>query len=622
MQKEEIYKKFEELDKVAALGGGVVRIDKQHEAGRMTARERIDMLLDKGTFVELDKFVTHRCTNFGMEKNKIPGDGVVSGYGKIEGRQVFVYAYDFTAYGGTLSSTNAAKIVKVQTLALKNGAPVIALNDSGGARIQEGVGSLAGYASIFYQNTMASGVVPQISAILGPCAGGACYSPALTDFIFMVKEKSHMFITGPDVVKTVTHETVEKEELGGAYVHSSKSGVTHFVCDTEEETLMSIRELLSFLPSNNMEDAPSLPCSDDIRRETETLQTVIPDDPNVPYDMKDVIEPVVDNHYFFEVMSHFAKNVVVGFARLGGQSVGIVANQPAFLAGVLDIDASDKAARFIRFCDCFNIPLVTFEDVPGFLPGCQQEHDGIIRHGAKIVYAYAEATVPKITLITRKAYGGAYIVMSSKPIGADINLAYPMAEIAVMGAEGAVNILYRKAEGEEKAQAMKAYNEQFSNPYRAAELGFIDEIIMPRQTRYKLIQALEMAKNKSQSNPPKKHGNMPLITRKAYGGAYIVMSSKPIGADINLAYPMAEIAVMGAEGAVNILYRKAEGEEKAQAMKAYNEQFSNPYRAAELGFIDEIIMPRQTRYKLIQALEMAKNKSQSNPPKKHGNMPL
>ena len=479
MQKEEIYKKFEELDKVAALGGGVVRIDKQHEAGRMTAREPIDLLLDKGTFVELDKFVTHRCTNFGMEKNKIPGDGVVSGYGKIEGRQVFVYAYDFTAYGGTLSSTNAAKIVKVQTLALKNGAPVIALNDSGGARIQEGVGSLAGYASIFYQNTMASGVVPQISAILGPCAGGACYSPALTDFIFMVKEKSHMFITGPDVVKAVTHETVEKEELGGAYVHSSKSGVTHFVCDTEEETLMSIRELLSFLPSNNMEDAPSLPCSDDIRRETETLQTVIPDDPNVPYDMKDVIEPVVDNHYFFEVMSHFAKNVVVGFARLGGQSVGIVANQPAFLAGVLDIDASDKAARFIRFCDCFNIPLVTFEDVPGFLPGCQQEHDGIIRHGAKIVYAYAEATVPKITLITRKAYGGAYIVMSSKPIGADINLAYPMAEIAVMGAEGAVNILYRKAEGEEKAQAMKAYNEQFSNPYRAAELGFIDEIIMP-----------------------------------------------------------------------------------------------------------------------------------------------
>ena len=440
------YAMFQERDRIASLGGGVEKIEKQHESGKMTARERIEMLLDKGTFVELDKLMVHRCTNYGMDKNKIPGDGVVSGYGKIEGRQVFVYAYDFTAYGGTLSSTNAAKIVKVQTLALKNGAPVIALNDSGGARIQEGVGSLAGYASIFYQNTMASGVVPQISAILGPCAGGACYSPALTDFIFMVKEKSHMFITGPDVVKAVTHETVEKEELGGAYVHSSKSGVTHFVCDTEEETLMSIRELLSFLPSNNMEDAPSLPCSDDIRRETETLQTVIPDDPNVPYDMKDVIEPVVDNHYFFEVMSHFAKNVVVGFARLGGQSVGIVANQPAFLAGVLDIDASDKAARFIRFCDCFNIPLVTFEDVPGFLPGCQQEHDGIIRHGAKIVYAYAEATVPKITLITRKAYGGAYIVMNSKQTGADVNFAYPSAEIAVMGADGAINILFRKAD--------------------------------------------------------------------------------------------------------------------------------------------------------------------------------
>ena len=503
MQKEEIYKKFEELDKVAALGGGVVRIDKQHEAGRMTARERIDMLLDKGTFVELDKFVTHRCTNFGMEKNKIPGDGVVSGYGKIEGRQVFVYAYDFTAYGGTLSSTNAAKIVKVQTLALKNGAPVIALNDSGGARIQEGVGSLAGYASIFYQNTMASGVVPQISAILGPCAGGACYSPALTDFIFMVKEKSHMFITGPDVVKAVTHETVEKEELGGAYVHSSKSGVTHFVCDTEEETLMSIRELLSFLPSNNMEDAPFTPCSDDIHRRVEALQTVIPEDPNMPYDIKDIIEPVLDNQYFFEVMPHFAKNVVIGFGRLNGRSVGIVANQPAYLAGVLDIDASDKAARFIRFCDCFNIPLITFEDVPGFLPGTMQEHNGIIRHGAKIVYAYAEATVPKITLITRKAYGGAYIVMSSKPTGADVNLAYPQAEIAVMGAEGAVNILYRKSSAEEKQEIIKEYESKFSNPYRAAERGLIDEVIMPRDTRYKLVQALEMAHNKN-------HGNMPL----------------------------------------------------------------------------------------------------------------
>lgn len=510
MKKEQIHKQFEELDKAASLGGGMARIEKLHEAGRMTARERIATLLDKDTFVELDKFVVHLCTDFDMDKHKIPGDGMVSGYGKIDNRLVFVYAYDFTAFGGTLSATNAAKIVKVQTLALKNGAPVIALNDSGGARIQEGVGSLSGYASIFYQNTMASGVVPQISAILGPCAGGACYSPALTDFIFMVKEKSHMFITGPDVVKAVTHEEVEKEELGGAYAHSTKSGVAHFMCDTEEETLMSIRELLSFLPSNNMEDAPAVACSDNIRRETEDLETLIPDDPNLPYDIKDLIESVVDNHYFFEVMPHFAKNVVIGFARLAGQSVGIVANQPAFLAGVLDIDASDKAARFIRFCDCFNIPLITFEDVPGFLPGCQQEHSGIIRHGAKIVYAYAEATVPKITLITRKAYGGAYIVMSSKPTGADINLAYPTAEIAVMGAAGAINILYRKADEAEKARAEEAYKTQFSNPYRAAELGFIDEIIRPRQTRFQLIRALEMAKNKSQSNPPKKHGNMPL----------------------------------------------------------------------------------------------------------------
>ena len=468
------------------------------------------MLLDKGTFCELDKFVTHRCNDFGMDKKQIAGDGMVTGYGKIDGRLVFVYAYDFTAHGGSLSETNAAKIVKVQQLSLKTGAPIIALNDSGGARIQEGVNSLAGYASIFYNNTMASGVVPQISAILGPCAGGACYSPALTDFIFMVKENSHMFITGPDVVKTVTNEEVGKEELGGAATHSSKSGVAHFMCSNEEETLMSIRELLSFLPSNNMEDAPVAPCSDDVNRLTESLQTVIPEDPNQPYDIKDIVEPVLDNQYFFEVMPHFAKNIVVGFGRLNGRSVGIVANQPAFLAGVLDIDASDKAARFIRFCDCFNIPIITFEDVPGFLPGTNQEHNGIIRHGAKIVYAYAEATVPKITLITRKAYGGAYIVMASKPTGADINLAYPQAEIAVMGAEGAVNILYRKASAEEKSAIIKEYEEKFSNPYRASERGLIDEIIMPRDTRHKLIQALEMASNKNQSNPPKKHGNMPL----------------------------------------------------------------------------------------------------------------
>ena len=510
MENEKRYKEFIELDKAASLGGGLSKIDKQHEAGKLTARERIDLLLDKGSFVEMDKFVVHRCTDFNMEKSKIAGDGVVSGHGKIDGRLVFVYAYDFTVLGGSLSASNANKILKVQSLALKNGAPVIALNDSGGARIQEGVESLTGYASIFYQNTLSSGVIPQISAILGPCAGGACYSPALTDFIFMVKEKSHMFVTGPDVVKAVTHEEVTKEDLGGAYTHTSQSGVAHFMNDTEEETLTSIRELLSFLPSNNMEDAPVRPCNDDIRREEESLKQVIPDDPNIPYDIKDIIEPVVDDHYFFEVMPSFAKNVVIGFARMGGRSVGIVANQPAYYAGVLDIDASDKAARFIRFCDCFNIPLITFEDVPGFLPGTNQEHNGIIRHGAKVVYAYAEATVPKITLITRKAYGGAYIVMSSKQTGADVNLAYPMAEIAVMGASGAVNILYRSENEEAKAEAVSEYTQKFANPYRAAELGYIDEIILPKQTRYKLIQALEMTQNKSVTHPPRKHGNMPL----------------------------------------------------------------------------------------------------------------
>ena len=507
---EQIYQDFLERSRSAEQGGGADKQRKQHEAGKLTARERIELLLDKGTFVELDKFVTHRCTNYGMDKHKIPGDGVVSGYGKIDGRQVFVYAYDFTVLGGSLSATNANKIVKVQTMALKNGAPVIALNDSGGARIQEGVESLTGYANIFFQNTIASGVIPQISAILGPCAGGACYSPALTDFIFMVNEKSHMFVTGPDVVKAVTHEEVDKEELGGAYAHNSKSGVAHFMGNSEEEVLMGIRELFSFLPSNNMEDAPVVATADDIRREDERLQTVIPDDPNMPYDVKEIIESVVDDHYFFEIMPHFAKNVVIGFARLGGRSVGIVANQPAFLAGVLDIDASDKAARFIRFCDCFNIPIITLEDVPGFLPGCTQEHNGIIRHGAKIVYAYVEATVPKITLILRKAYGGAYIVMSSKQTGSDVNLAYPMAEIAVMGAQGAVNILYRNADEETRKKAVEEYTENFANPYKAAELGYIDEIILPKQTRFKLIQALDMAHNKIRSNPPKKHGNMPL----------------------------------------------------------------------------------------------------------------
>ena len=510
MEREEQYNKFHEINKAAEAGGGVDRIQKQHESGKMTARERIDMLLDKGTFVEMDKLAIHKCTNFGMDKNHIPGDGVVSGYGKINGRLVFVYAYDFTVYGGTLSAVNSKKIVKVQELALKNGAPIIALNDSGGARIQEGVESLTGYASIFYQNTISSGVIPQISAIMGPCAGGACYSPALTDFIFMVKENSHMFVTGPDVVKTVTHEDVNKEELGGAYTHSSKSGVSHFLGNSEEEVLMAIRELLTFLPSNNMDDAPVSPSKDDVNRIEEALQTVVPVDPNMPYDMKDIIEPVLDDHYFFEIMPHFAKNALVGFGRLGGRSVGIVANQPAYLAGVLDIDASDKMARFIRFCDCFNIPVVTLVDVPGFLCGTNQEHNGIIRHGAKIVFAYAEATVPKLTVITRKAYGGAYIVMSSKQIGSDVNFAYPTAEVAVMGAEGAVNILYRKADEETKQKAIQEYKENFANPYRVAELGYIDEIIEPKDTRKKLIQGLEMARNKMNTLPPKKHGNIPL----------------------------------------------------------------------------------------------------------------
>ena len=501
---------FERLSKAAELGGGQDRIDKQHESGKLTARERINVLLDAGTFVELDKLVVHRCVDFDMEKTKIPGDGIVSGYGKIDGKMVYVFAYDFTVFGGSLSRSNADKIIKLQKLAVKNGAPIIAINDSGGARIQEGVASLGGYADIFYLNVMASGVVPQISLIMGPCAGGAVYSPALTDFIFMVKEKSHMFVTGPDVIKAVTHEEVTKEELGGAMTHNSKSGVAHFMGESEESTLMMIRELFQFLPSNNMEDSPFKPTTDDIRREDEKLQSLIPDDPNKPYDMKLLINSVVDNGYFYEVMPYFAQNIIIGFAFLGGKSVGIVANQPAMLAGVLDVDASLKAARFVRFCDCFNIPLITLEDVPGFLPGTIQEHNGIIKHGAKLLYAFSEATVPKITLITRKAYGGAYCVMSSKHIGSDINYAYPAAEIAVMGSEGAVNILYRGVDESTKNKALEDYKHQFANPYQAAALGYIDEIIMPRQTRFKLIQALEMTQNKTQSNPPKKHGNIPL----------------------------------------------------------------------------------------------------------------
>ncbi|MBU2649732.1 MAG: methylmalonyl-CoA carboxyltransferase [Bacteroidetes bacterium] len=511
MSLQEKFNAFEERNRLAELGGGIERIERQHNAGRKTARERIEILLDPGSFVEIDKFVTHRCTDFGMEKNRTLGDGVVCGYGKIDGRLMYIFAQDFTVFGGTLSGANAAKIVKIMDLALKMGAPVIGLNDSGGARIQEGVESLGGYADIFYRNTISSGVIPQISAIMGPCAGGAVYSPAITDFIFMVKESSYMFVTGPDVIKTVTHEEVTKDELGGALTHNAKSGVAHFMGESDEMVLMMVRELMGYLPSNNMEDPPVKPCSDDIKREDESLQTIVPDDPNKPYDMRDIICRVVDNKNFFEVQPHYAENIIVGFARLDGRPVGIVANQPAHLAGVLDINSSLKGARFVRFCDAFNIPLITFVDVPGFLPGTNQEFGGIIKHGAKLLYAFSEATVPKITLITRKAYGGAYDVMSSKHIGADVNFAYPTAEIAVMGPEGAVNIIFRdKLSAEDKKKAVEDYKKTFASPYKAAELGYVDEIIYPRQTRFKLIQALEMTQNKSKSHPPRKHGNIPL----------------------------------------------------------------------------------------------------------------
>lgn len=508
---ENIYKRFEEKNAEALLGGGIERIEKLHKTGRKTARERISLLLDPGSFVELDKFVTHRTSDFGMDKQKIAGDGVVSGYGKIDGRLVYVFAQDFTVFGGTLSRANADKIVKVMDLAMKMGAPVIGLNDSGGARIQEGVQSLAGYADIFHRNVKSSGVIPQISAILGPCAGGAVYSPAITDFIFMVKDTSYMFVTGPDVIKTVTHEEVTKDELGGAMTHNAKSGVAHFMATDDEQCLMMIRELMGFLPSNNMEDPPVAASIDDPAREDEKLEQLIPPDPNKPYDMKELILSVADEANFFEVMPHYAQNMLTGFARLDGKPVGIVANQPAFLAGVLDINSSTKAARFVRFCDAFNIPLITFVDVPGFLPGTNQEFGGIIKHGAKLLYAFAEATVPKITVITRKAYGGAYDVMSSKHIGADVNYAFPTAEIAVMGPDGAVNILYReKLDEAQKKDAVNNYRETFANPYKAAELGYIDEIIYPKHTRRKLIQAMEMTANKSEANPPKKHGNIPL----------------------------------------------------------------------------------------------------------------
>ena len=508
---EKKFKELEEKNKQALLGGGEERIAKQKKAGKLTARERIELLLDPGTFVEMDKFVVHNTHDFGMEKKKILGDGVITGYGKIDGRLVFVFSQDFTVFGGSLSRTNANKIIKIMDLAMRMGAPVIGLNDSGGARIQEGVASLAGYADIFYRNTIASGVIPQISAVLGPCAGGAVYSPAITDFILMTKNTSYMFVTGPDVIKAVTHEEVTKEELGGAMTHNSKSGVAHLMAEDEEQAMMMIRELLSFLPSNNMEDPPLKPTNDPPDRIIEELDTVVPSDPNKPYDIKDIIHKIVDDGIFFEIQPFYAQNMVIGFGRLAGHPVGFVANNPAHLAGVLDINSSIKAARFVRFCDAFNIPLIVLEDVPGFLPGTAQEYGGIIKHGAKLLYAFSEATVPKITVITRKAYGGAYDVMNSKHIGADYNMAYPTAEIAVMGAEGAVNILYRNVtDPEEKAKIVQEYRDKFASPYKAAELGYIDEVIYPRETRKKLIQALEMARNKSVQNPPKKHGNIPL----------------------------------------------------------------------------------------------------------------
>lgn len=503
-------------NQAAAEGGGAERVARQHADGKMTARERVEFLLDDGSFEEFDKLKTHRCTDFGMETQQYPGDGFVTGHGLIDGRQVFVFAQDFTVFGGSLSETNAEKVCKVMDLAMKVGAPIIGLNDSGGARIQEGVASLGGYADIFLRNTLASGVVPQISAIMGPCAGGAVYSPAITDFTVMVKNTSYMFITGPDVIRTVTHEEVTKEELGGAMTHNRTSGVAHFAANDEEHCLRLIRELLSFMPSNNMEDPPSSQSSDPTDRADEAVNHIVPTESSQPYDIRRIIELVIDEAYFFEIQEHFARNIVIGFARLDGESVGIVANQPAFLAGVLDIDASVKAARFVRFCDCFNIPIITFEDVPGFFPGVSQEYGGIIRHGAKLLYAYAEATVPKITVVTRKAYGGAYCVMGSKHIRTDINFAYPTSEIAVMGAEGAVGILYRRdlnaAEDKESARQarMEEYRDKFASPYVAAERGYIDEVIEPRQTRPKLIRALRLLANKRDSNPPRKHGNIPL----------------------------------------------------------------------------------------------------------------
>ncbi|MGD8320672.1 MAG: acyl-CoA carboxylase subunit beta [Gemmatimonadota bacterium] len=509
-------KRLEELRREAEQGGGAARLQAQHDRGKLSARERIDLLLDEGSFVELDRFVTHRSTDFGLAERKVLGDGVVTGYGTIHGRLVYVFSQDFTVFGGSLSEAHAEKIVKLQDMAMKNGAPIVGLNDSGGARIQEGVVSLGGYADIFLRNTLASGVIPQISVVLGPCAGGAVYSPAITDFIYMVRGTSYMFVTGPNVVKTVTHEDIDMEGLGGADVHASRSGVAHFAHDSEPESLAAVRQLFHFIPQNNTELPPGRNGSDPADRQAEKLLEAVPDNPNRPYDMRDVIRPVVDNGEFYEVHAQFAQNILVGFAHLGGHSVGIVANQPSVLAGVLDIDSSDKGARFVRFCDAFNIPLVVFEDVPGFLPGVTQEHGGIIRHGAKLLYAFSEATVPKVTVITRKAYGGAYDVMNSKHIRGDVNLAWPQAEIAVMGPKGAVEILFRKelADAEDPEAAAEArieeYRETLAHPYIAASRGYVDDVIDPRETRPRLISALDMLRNKRDENPLKKHGNIPL----------------------------------------------------------------------------------------------------------------
>ncbi len=516
MSNRERIEQLRQMRAQSQMGGGEDRIRRQHQQGKNTARERLELLVDKGSFRELDPFVTHRSYDFGLEKSKPLGDGVITGYGTIDGRLVYVYSQDFTVVGGSLSETHAEKICKVMEMALRNGAPVIGLNDSGGARIQEGVVSLGGYAEIFLRNTLASGVVPQLSVIMGPCAGGAVYSPAITDFICMVKDTSHMFVTGPEVVKTVTHEDVTMEELGGAITHASKSGVAHFVADREEDAMFLIQQLMSYLPQNNLEDPPYHPNTDDPTRQDADLDEIIPDHPNKPYDMHEIIRRVVDEGRFLEVHQYYAQNLLVGFARLGGRSVGIVAQQPSVLAGVLDIDASIKGGRFVRFCDCFNIPIITFEDVPGFMPGVAQEHGGIIRNGAKLLYAYCEATVPKITVITRKAYGGAYCVMNSKHIRGDLVLAWPSAEIAVMGPEGAINILYRRQLAEaadpvaERIRLVAEYREKFANPYVAASRGYVDDVIEPHETRPRLINALEMLRNKRDTNPWKKHGNIPL----------------------------------------------------------------------------------------------------------------